>query len=219
MTNFTLEDLETIVAARAGSTDGSSYTATLARKGAAHTAKKLGEQVNQARHRVNHLKSMLQKRRLQRGMQQVDQAGGADVAETEDEREIRHEIEEQKHSYHENFAELKRLKHEIEHTQGLLESSRHRLQRDFEAWWSQRHVSPAASPQHSRPSSTTSSAGRPRRSPKPKHKATVETAYRFDTAPEREEPTFVSTGNAQADADVAAFYRLRDEMLKRHSTS
>ncbi|ORE91594.1 phosphoribosyl-ATP diphosphatase [Aurantimonas sp. 22II-16-19i] len=44
MTNFTLEDLETIVAARAGSTDGSSYTATLARKGAAHTAKKLGEE-------------------------------------------------------------------------------------------------------------------------------------------------------------------------------
>ncbi len=44
MTDFTLEDLETIVAARAGSNDGSSYTATLAKKGPAHTAKKLGEE-------------------------------------------------------------------------------------------------------------------------------------------------------------------------------
>ncbi|WAP70513.1 phosphoribosyl-ATP diphosphatase [Jiella pelagia] len=44
MSEFTLRDLETIVASRATSEDVSSYTATLARKGASHTAKKLGEE-------------------------------------------------------------------------------------------------------------------------------------------------------------------------------
>ncbi|MBP0617260.1 phosphoribosyl-ATP diphosphatase [Jiella mangrovi] len=44
MSDFTLEDLEKIVAARATSGDPSSYTATLVEKGAAHTAKKLGEE-------------------------------------------------------------------------------------------------------------------------------------------------------------------------------
>ena len=44
MTLFTLSDLEALVAARAGSGDPSSYTAKLARKGIARTAKKLGEE-------------------------------------------------------------------------------------------------------------------------------------------------------------------------------
>lgn len=44
MTLFTLSDLETLVAARAGSGDPSSYTAKLVRKGIARTAKKLGEE-------------------------------------------------------------------------------------------------------------------------------------------------------------------------------
>ena len=41
---FTLEDLERIVALRASSGDASSYTAKLAAKGVAKTAKKLGEE-------------------------------------------------------------------------------------------------------------------------------------------------------------------------------
>ncbi|MCQ0986856.1 phosphoribosyl-ATP diphosphatase [Jiella marina] len=44
MERFSLEDLEKIVAARAGSDDASSYTASLAQKGVPHTAKKLGEE-------------------------------------------------------------------------------------------------------------------------------------------------------------------------------
>ncbi|MCQ8782347.1 phosphoribosyl-ATP diphosphatase [Mangrovibrevibacter kandeliae] len=44
MTDFTLADLETIVAARAGSEDPESYTAKLARKGVPTVARKLGEE-------------------------------------------------------------------------------------------------------------------------------------------------------------------------------
>ncbi|KAB2750179.1 phosphoribosyl-ATP diphosphatase [Brucella anthropi] len=44
MTEFTLSDLERIVAERAGMTDGSSYTASLVAKGQTRAAKKLGEE-------------------------------------------------------------------------------------------------------------------------------------------------------------------------------
>ncbi|MEF2553385.1 phosphoribosyl-ATP diphosphatase [Aurantimonas sp. A2-1-M11] len=47
MTDFTLADLETIVAARAGSNDAGSYTASLAARGMAHVAKKLGEEATE----------------------------------------------------------------------------------------------------------------------------------------------------------------------------
>lgn len=44
MTDFTLAELERIVAQRAASTDGSSYTASLITKGQEKAAKKLGEE-------------------------------------------------------------------------------------------------------------------------------------------------------------------------------
>ncbi|HEY9058327.1 MAG TPA: phosphoribosyl-ATP diphosphatase [Aurantimonas sp.] len=47
MTDFTLADLETIVAARAASEDSGSYTASLAAKGIGHVAKKLGEEATE----------------------------------------------------------------------------------------------------------------------------------------------------------------------------
>ncbi|MEC5292125.1 phosphoribosyl-ATP diphosphatase [Aurantimonas sp. C2-6-R+9] len=47
MTDFTLADLETIVAARATSEDSGSYTASLVAKGIGHVAKKLGEEATE----------------------------------------------------------------------------------------------------------------------------------------------------------------------------
>ena len=48
MSDFTLEDLASIVAARAASDDPTSYTAMLARKGVAACAQKLGEEAVEA---------------------------------------------------------------------------------------------------------------------------------------------------------------------------
>jgi len=48
MSDFTLEDLASIVAARAASDDPASYTAKLARKGVAACAQKLGEEAVEA---------------------------------------------------------------------------------------------------------------------------------------------------------------------------
>ena len=47
MTAFTLSDLETIVAARADSDDASSYTVSLAKKGVAAVARKIGEEATE----------------------------------------------------------------------------------------------------------------------------------------------------------------------------
>lgn len=47
MTDFTLADLETIVAARATSCDAGSYTASLVAGGIGHVAKKLGEEATE----------------------------------------------------------------------------------------------------------------------------------------------------------------------------
>ena len=47
MTDFSLPDLETIIADRASVTDGSSYTAKLSEKGVTHVAKKLGEEATE----------------------------------------------------------------------------------------------------------------------------------------------------------------------------
>ncbi|PRD44505.1 phosphoribosyl-ATP diphosphatase [Phyllobacterium phragmitis] len=44
MTDFTLKDLERIVAERAAATDGSSYTASLIAKGIGKASQKLGEE-------------------------------------------------------------------------------------------------------------------------------------------------------------------------------
>ena len=48
MSDFTLEDLASIVAARAASDDSTSYTAKLARRGVAACAQKLGEEAVEA---------------------------------------------------------------------------------------------------------------------------------------------------------------------------
>jgi phosphoribosyl-ATP pyrophosphohydrolase len=48
MSDFTVEDLARKIAARAGSGAADSYTATLARKGVAHCARKLGEEAVEA---------------------------------------------------------------------------------------------------------------------------------------------------------------------------
>ncbi|XP_066531447.1 kinesin-like protein KIF6 isoform X2 [Hoplias malabaricus] len=99
-------------------------------------AKALGEQVNQARSRVNELKKQLETRRMQVAAQGVM---GSELNSESDpvEERLRNQIEEQKKKYKNTFGHLKGLKTEIEHLQHLLQRSKIKLQRDFEDWWIQ----------------------------------------------------------------------------------
>ncbi|XP_062863067.1 kinesin-like protein KIF6 isoform X2 [Trichomycterus rosablanca] len=99
-------------------------------------AKALGEQVNQARNRVNELKKQLEMRRMQIAAQGV--IGSHETSEPNPvEETLRNQIEEEKKNYKSTFGRLKAMKTEIEHLQHLLQRSKIKLQKDFEDWWIQ----------------------------------------------------------------------------------
>ncbi|KAG7466056.1 hypothetical protein MATL_G00160760 [Megalops atlanticus] len=100
-------------------------------------AKALGEQVNDARSRVNELKLQLERRRRQTAAQGLAEGIAEPVEPDPVEERLCEQIEEEKKSYKSTFGRLKALKTEIEHLQLLLERSKVKLQRDFQEWWSQ----------------------------------------------------------------------------------
>ncbi|KAJ8289186.1 hypothetical protein COCON_G00018450 [Conger conger] len=98
-------------------------------------AKALGEQVNEARGRVNELKRQLEQRRMQTAAQGVTE-GTAEAMEPDPvEERLCGQIEQEKTGYKSTFGRLKALKTEIEHLQLLLERSKVKVQRDFQEWW------------------------------------------------------------------------------------
>ncbi|XP_036398153.1 kinesin-like protein KIF6 [Megalops cyprinoides] len=100
-------------------------------------AKALGEQVNDARSRVNELKLQLERRRRQTAAQGLADGIAEPVEPDPVEERLCEQIEEEKKSYKSTFGRLKALKTEIEHLQLLLERAKVKLQRDFQEWWSQ----------------------------------------------------------------------------------
>ncbi|KAI1895160.1 hypothetical protein AGOR_G00103440 [Albula goreensis] len=100
-------------------------------------AKALGEQVNEARSKVNFLKRQLEQRRMQTAAHGVTE-GIAELMKPDPvEERLCEQIEQEKTSYKNTFGRLKALKTEIEHLQLLLERSKVKLQRDFQEWWMQ----------------------------------------------------------------------------------
>jgi len=94
-------------------------------------AKKLGEQVNNARQSINSIKSELEKIKSTK----------ADIPHVEEkEIKLREHLDEEKRKYKSAFNQLKLLKTEIEHMQHLLEKSKVKLQKDFEIWWSEQSL-------------------------------------------------------------------------------
>ncbi|XP_071327412.1 kinesin-like protein KIF6 isoform X2 [Trachinotus anak] len=101
-------------------------------------AKRIGEQLNEARNRINELKKQLEMRRRQRAAHGV--MGNHTEAEEEvdsmEENLCKH-IEQEKKAYKSTIGHLKALRTEIEHLQLLLERTKVKLQKDFHKWWSQ----------------------------------------------------------------------------------
>uniref|UniRef100_S4R6T5 Kinesin-like protein n=1 Tax=Petromyzon marinus TaxID=7757 RepID=S4R6T5_PETMA len=168
-------------------------------------AKALGETVNQARSKINLLKSNIDHRRMQRAAKGVSEGlPGVDESDPVEE-DLRARIEGEKSSYKEAFTRLKVLKTEIEHLQHLLEKAKLKLQRDFDDWW----------------------AGEVARRVSAKHriyKATASTNVPHDPQPHRvsyapcrsiEAPgsTIPLTGDSKIDADILAFVQARQQLM------
>ncbi|XP_044230917.1 kinesin-like protein KIF6 [Thunnus albacares] len=101
-------------------------------------ARRLGEQLHEARNKINELKKQLERRRRQRAAHGVI-GNHTEVEEEVDpvEENLREHIEQEKKLYKSTVGRLKALRTEIEHLQLLLERAKVKLQKDFHKWWSQ----------------------------------------------------------------------------------
>ncbi|XP_054597913.2 kinesin-like protein KIF6 isoform X1 [Nothobranchius furzeri] len=100
-------------------------------------AKKLVEELSEARTRINELKKQLDTRRRQKAAS--DATGNPSQAEEFDpmEEKLCAQIREEKSAYKSSIGRLKALRTETEHLQLLLERVKVKIQKDFQKWWSQ----------------------------------------------------------------------------------
>ncbi|KAG9268870.1 kinesin-like protein KIF6 [Astyanax mexicanus] len=191
-------------------------------------AKALGEQVNQARNRVNELKKQLEVRRMQIVAEGVVKDQPNSESDPLEER-LRSQIEEEKKSYKSTFGRLKGLKTEIEHLQHLLQKSKIRLQRDFQDWWTQEasrlqqdQKPESAEVRQSQESSlfTSSSSSYDRAINTQERKPSDVTApspreLRALSSSGLNSTSIPMTGDQQTDADILAFIKARQSLLTR----
>ncbi|KAL6477444.1 hypothetical protein MHYP_G00132790 [Metynnis hypsauchen] len=193
-------------------------------------AKALGEQVNQARNRVNELKKQLEVRRMQMAAQGV--MGGQQNSESDPvEERLRNQIEEEKKSYKSTFGRLKGLKTEIEHLQHLLHKSKIKLQKDFQDWWTQEATKLQKDQRPESVEVKQSLDSTTRHSSSPDHAISIqERKLRDLPTPSARDLRALSstaltpssiplTGDQQTDADIMAFIKARQSLLTRTGTS
>ncbi|KAM5163296.1 kinesin-like protein KIF6 [Mantella aurantiaca] len=184
-------------------------------------AKSLGEEVNNVRNRINHLKGEVEKRRMQRAALGVSSSSDEQNACDPTESELRGHMEGEKKRYKTLFSRLKSLKTEIEHLQLLLEKAKVKLLKDFEDWWAEEtsdlqnrtelHAGGTAPSSRSLSSSasdnidsTSSSVQRPASSQR---------------VPGSSNPPILLTGDSQTDADILAFVRARQSLMQRKGSA
>ncbi|KAI9540988.1 hypothetical protein NQZ68_035275 [Dissostichus eleginoides] len=131
-------------------------------------ARRIGEELNEARNRINELKKQLEVQRRQRAAHAVMQ-NHQEVEEEYDpvEENLCKHIEQEKKAYKSAIGRLKALRTEIEHLQLLLERTKVKLQKDFHQWWSRE----ASSVQESE-ATARSHTGSPRGTSKPSSPST-----------------------------------------------
>ncbi|XP_036907915.1 kinesin-like protein KIF6 isoform X1 [Sturnira hondurensis] len=98
-------------------------------------AKALGENINEARSKIGHLKEEITQRHLQQVALGISENMAARSGPDQLEEKLRSQLEEEKTRYKVMFTRLKALKVEIEHLQLLMDKAKVKLQKEFEAWW------------------------------------------------------------------------------------
>ncbi|OPJ72419.1 kinesin-like protein KIF6 isoform B [Patagioenas fasciata monilis] len=199
-------------------------------------AKCLGEKLNKVRNKINHLKGEITQRHIQRAVLAV--SSPSEKLNTLDpvEEQLRTQIEEEKKSYKTMFNRLKGLKVEIEHLQLLMEKAKMKLQKDFEIWWSEEAqklqekpemVSSSNTvtvyPQLRKPSQHLSinsfsetTRVSPSEDPAGKNNSIASSNPISKTRTPSSSSTSVPlTGDSQADADILAFMKARQNILQK----
>nr|XP_009475900.1 PREDICTED: kinesin-like protein KIF6 [Pelecanus crispus] len=191
-------------------------------------AKCLGKKLNEVRNKINHLKGEITQRHIQRAALAV--SSPSEELNTLDpvEEKLRMQIEEEKKSYKTVFNRLKGLKVEIEHLQLLMEKVKMKLQKDFEIWWSEeatnlqfsaRNINSSANNEQTTAelenfSETTGVS--PNEDPAGKNNSITSSNPTLKTrAPPSSSTSIPLTGDSQADADILAFIKARQNILQK----
>ncbi|XP_065488052.1 kinesin-like protein KIF6 [Caloenas nicobarica] len=199
-------------------------------------AKCLGEKLNEVRSKINHLKGEITQRHIQRAVLAV--SSPSEELNTLDpvEEQLRTQIEEEKKSYKIMFNRLKGLKVEIEHLQLLMEKAKMKLQKDFEVWWSEeaqnlqekpemvsssnimtvypqlrkpsQHLSINSFSETTRVSPSEDPAGK-------NNSITSSNPISKTRTPASSSTSIPLTGDSQADADILAFMKARQNILQK----
>ncbi|NWH30314.1 KIF6 protein, partial [Chloropsis hardwickii] len=202
-------------------------------------AKCLGEKLNEVRNKINHLKGKIIQRQIQRAALAVSNPSEEPMFDPVEEN-LRMQIEEEKKSYKIVYSRFKGLKVEIEHLQLLMEKVKMKLQKDFEVWWSEEAkkfqekpemvTSPNTvtvypeiirSSQHLSPNSfSDTSRDSPYEDPAVKNNsATFGNPTLKTRTPPSSSASIPLTGDSQADADILAFIKARQNILQKKGKS
>ncbi|XP_030801623.1 kinesin-like protein KIF6 [Camarhynchus parvulus] len=204
-------------------------------------AKCLGEKLNEVRNKINHLKGKIIQRQIQRAALAVLNPS-EELTFDPVEENLRMQIEEEKKSYKTVYSRFKGLKIEIEHLQLLMEKVKMKVQKDFEVWWSEeakkfqqekpemvaspntvnpvypqlvrssQHLSPISFPDTSRDSPTEDSAVK-------NNSVTSGSPTLKTRTPPSSSTSIPLTGDSQADADILAFIKARQNILQKKGKS
>ncbi|XP_057876728.1 kinesin-like protein KIF6 [Melospiza georgiana] len=200
-------------------------------------AKCLGEKLNEVRNKINHLKGKIIQRQIQRAALAVLNPSEEPMFDPVEEN-LRMQIEEEKKSYKTVYSHFKGLKVEIEHLQLLMEKVKMKVQKDFEVWWSEeakkfQEEKPemVASPntahpvypqlirssQHLSPISfADTSRESPNEDPPVKNNSVTSGSPTLKTrTPPSSSTSIPLTGDSQADADILAFIKARQNILQK----
>ncbi|XP_042645239.1 kinesin-like protein KIF6 isoform X3 [Tyto alba] len=198
-------------------------------------AKCLGEKLNEVRNKINHLKGKITQRHIQRAALAVS-SPSEELNLDPVEEKLRTEIEEEKKSYKTMFSRLKGLKVEIGHLQLLMEKVKVKLQRDFDVWWFEEAMNLEEKPQMvSSPNTATvypQSIKSSQHLPTNSFSETTRVSPNEDSAgknnsitssnstlktrtPPSSSTSIPLTGDSQADADILAFIKARQNILQK----
>ncbi|XP_064014390.1 kinesin-like protein KIF6 [Pogoniulus pusillus] len=172
-------------------------------------AKCLGEKLNEVRNKINHLKGEITQRRIQRAALAI--SSPPEELNTLDpvEEKLRTQMEEEKKCYKTMFDRLKGLKIETEHLQLLMDKCKTKLQKDFEVWWSQEAVNLQTQQEKPETLSSPNTA--------PVYPQLIESSQHLSTdrTPPNSSTSIPLTGDNQADADILAFIKARQNILQK----
>ncbi|CAF1655282.1 unnamed protein product [Rotaria magnacalcarata] len=172
-------------------------------------AKTLGEEVNQCRNRINHMKGQYEQMHLRLAAQLTQD----EIEKHRGLNELRTTMEQEQIKYRECFNRLKNMKQEIEHIQHIIEKDRLQMLKDFDDWWEQQSEQAEEQRQllDMKPSKPNGNLSRQTTSSVQSDMSSVS-----HNAPKiSQQLNFPLTGDKKTDDDILAFANARQRILSQ----